>query len=191
MIWFSSKKHNVLFNHIPKNAGMTIRKGFFGTKNLEKVERQNLSKDDLKRSFAFVRHPLDRFASGLRYAIQSGWVDEKAAVPVVLDLARAKPLDFTQGTDEVKIQQHFFPQTHRLNDLLKTEYVGRFEQLDQQWSWICKCLGIPPKSLRHLNSTQKKGPIHWKETIPEKYLGEVIELYDLDFKVLQYDKPKL
>ena len=55
--------------------------------------------------------------------------------------------------------RHIMPQTEMLYDSdgnLLVDFVGKFEQLDQDFEKVCKHLGFEDSSLSHVNSSDKK-----------------------------------
>lgn len=85
---------NVLFIHIPKNAGSSISKALYNdyqTGHRTITEFQSIDPEwvDQAWSFAIYRHPLDRLVSAHTFLVQGGyegvWIDSRLGASLVKD----------------------------------------------------------------------------------------------------------
>ena len=136
-----------LFIHIPKTGGTSFYKGGI----LKPEQEWHLSLEDYIKKyepewnisaffkFAFVRNPYDRFISGVISQIPAG-VEFNEYV-------RGRfGLNEIQSLSVMRTQYSFV----RRNGQIGVDFVGRFENLEEDWKIICKKLGIR-KKLPHEN----------------------------------------
>ena len=92
--------------------------------------------------------------------------------------------DQRRRTFEEKIRHHTIPQTHPFNCLHLAEFVGRYEQFDDDFAVIGERVGIsvtPPK----MHTTT---PTLWSDVLTGKTLERCIEYYKKDFEVVIEDE---
>lgn len=194
---FILKNPACVFIHIPKTAGTSIRKGvwksnykgpYFG--KIPK-EYQNLF------SFAFVRHPLQRFISAYNMFTEGAKGDPNWKLP---NDARALTIDEflsitideniiydeRRKTFEEKIRHHTIPQTHPFNCLEMAEFIGKYENIETDFKIIANKLKIND-FLPKMHTTT---PTLWKDVLKGKNLKNCIEFYENDFKTLGYKIPQ-
>lgn len=190
---FLLKNPNCVFIHIPKTAGTSIRKGvwksdyegpYFGT--IPK-EWENLF------SFAFVRHPLQRFVSAYHMFTEGAKGDPAWSLPhdarvltieefleIVLD--QSIIYDQRRHTFEEKIRHHTIPQTHPFNCLHLAKFIGRYENFNKDFETIKKEMGII-NEVPHIHYTKK---VNWKDILKGEVLDKCITFYKNDFEELNY-----
>jgi len=174
------REHNCLFVHIPKTGGQSVEQFFMdllkldwdvdrdvlllqanadltrGTEKLahlsasEYVDDGYLSREDFAGffKFSFVRNPWARILSEYRYR---NYFQHRSFRDFVLNKL-PKP-----GWDDQ--YRHVMPQYDMLHDQkgnLLVDFVGRFENLQQDFDHICECLGIVDSGLKHRNRSDKK-----------------------------------
>jgi hypothetical protein len=179
--------------HIPKTAGTSIRKGAWQGRYEGPVHGS--IPEDWKRfpSFAFVRHPLDRFISAWKMFTQGTRNEPSWSLP-----ADARPLTLVEFAEivfdesilfderrrsfEEKIRHHTMPQTHSFYCLREAEFIGRFEFLERDFALIANRVGLQA-SLPHLHATEHRG---WKEYLWGPLLDRCKAFYADDFRELGY-----
>jgi hypothetical protein len=173
---------NCIFVHIPKAAGRSIEMYFMNKLGLDRENDSDRAQllitdnDDPARGteklshlsaaeyvrcghitqaefssfykFSFVRNPWARLVSEYRYR---NFLSHKSFKDFVMNKLPAP------GWDDK--YRHIMPQTEMLYDSdgnLLVDFVGKFEQLDQDFEKVCKHLGFEDSSLSHVNSSDKK-----------------------------------
>lgn len=182
------KEHQIVFIHIPKTAGSSIRRGYFKN-NFEKFvgfkfpnEWDNLFK------FTFVRNPYDRFISAYKMFTE-GFVENKPHINLNYK-TKMSPKEFlmvakkdTNYLNTSGIGFHVYPQTHEFNFLKHSDFVGRFETIEYDFKEICNINNIEYTTLPHWNRTNR---LEYREYYDDELLEMVSDYYSEDLKVLNY-----
>lgn len=193
-------KLSCIFVHIPKAAGTSISRTLFG--NLAgthtTVQRYQLifSKDEFESyfKFTFVRNPWDRVFSAYSFLKKGGMIesDKKWAE---LELSPYESFnDFLiRGLSKSTIQEwkHFRPQSEFLflpgKKKMQVDYLGFFESLQSDLQYVHEKIGLGDSlSLRHDNSTHKKGKPDYKEFYTEETRDIVAQVYRNDIDIFGY-----
>lgn len=228
--------HNkCIFIHIPKNAGQSIEHVFLNRLNLtwetraplllryndmpelgppalahlkadEYVANKYLTQEmfDEYFKFAFVRNPWSRMISIYKYLGFNKKSDFKT---------------FLTGAFKDKIfnERYWFvgPQSNYLyteNDDLLVDFVGKFENLQDDFDYVCEKIGIPKTQVPHVNESKDNNAIFTlnpkalirniyydikKKNIPgfkryqdyydQESIDLVAELYKRDIELFKYD----
>jgi len=109
-----------------------------------------ISQQDFDRyyKFSFVRNPWSRLVSEYRYR---NFLRHKSFKDFVMNKLPEPSWD-----DKYR---HVMPQTEMLyddNGQLLVDFVGKFENLQQDFDLVCKQLGFTESRLPHINSSDKK-----------------------------------
>ncbi len=195
----------LLFVHIPKTAGMSIehalgmrlrwpqldKKFIFGPYDGQQLQhltcRQILDygfltekKFDTYFKFAFVRDPYDRLIS--EYFFDRRWNE------------RTKGLSISQflGYLEDKLHQdkvfaHYRPQSDFIFDdvgELMVDFVGYFENLDQDWERLRKLTGLHLPNLEVIN---RGGREHYSSYFDKEIYEQINNIYSCDFSNFGYE----
>jgi hypothetical protein len=182
------KEHNIIFIHIPKNGGSSIRRGFFENK-FDKYVGPNFPKEWEKMfKFTFVRNPFDRFISAYKMFTE-GFVPENRK----LSWNNPKPMSIEEFFEKSKRDKnytnvsgmgfHTIPQTHELNFLKYSDFVGRFENLEEDFRKVCEMNNINFTSLPHWNKTNRED---YRTYFDENLYNKISEYYSEDLKLLDY-----
>lgn len=178
-IYNSNKSNGVfekfLFIHIAKTAGVSINTalGINGRMHCTAQEFQRvLGEDKFKRLFKFtiVRNPWDRAVSQYSHLWSSmhenfpsftEWV--KIVYGEVLPVAYSnhdKFITFKYGSNTVNgLLKPYMPQLDWLRDgngKMLVNYVGRHENLQEDFNVICDKIGVARKLLPHDNASQRE-----------------------------------
>lgn len=180
---FYIKAINCVFVHIPKTGGISIRIGLFdgaveGPVQGREEWHVHWPRD---RVFAFVRHPLDRFVSGLHYCECSA---EEALAWLKDDRLGQRPI---RANKPEWVRHHLLPQTHAYNQLDRVVYIGAFERLQESFAEVAEYFNFPHAELPHMNATHHR---LWEAEIPADLLAEVVDYYRLDFLTFDYAMPE-
>jgi len=183
-----SLKHNLLFIHIPKNAGTSIRRAissvdgkFLNFPHLTLKEyRTFLHPEFFERTFKFaiVRNPWDRAVS--LYHFQHS---ESFRLSDPERYAAAKDMDFQQFLDCAGFLQQL--PWISLDDGIGVDCVGRFENLAGTMKTISERTDLPSIKLPHINGTSHSPfasyyDSHTKDIIAQK-CEEDIDVFKYTF----------
>jgi len=193
MSLFLLKNPDAVFIHIPKTGGTSIRQGVW-------QRRYNGPHAELPKSaeglftFAFVRHPLDRFVSCWKMYSAGAENDPRPGdwrgivrkrmrledfVDITLDTT-VSPED--RSTTSGRIRHHTIPQTHPTNLLHLANFVGRFESIEQDFAVIKSKLSIQAE-LPHMRKTEHQS---YREELPAFVIDQLAVFYADDFEQLNY-----
>lgn len=186
-----------VFIHIPKCAGSSINQDL----KLQSIGFSGHSPASCHFdylgdyfSFTFIRNPYDRVASAYKYfqKLTSGhrWYKRNS---IIADAAAKMNfnefvnhiLDFQklmvreEGSFESGI--HFQPFDYFLDE--KINYIGRFEDIQKDYSYIRSRLNLPVKILRKTNSTNNND---YKEIYSGNAERIVYNIYNQDIKKYKY-----
>ena len=150
---------NFIFIHINKTGGSSIVKAlnlFLQHQTaLEKIAEVGQQKWDNSYTFAFVRNPWDKVVSHFHYRVQTNQTG-----------IRVNPIEFkdwvklTYGQQDPKYYDNpkmFMPQSDWIKNhdgSVLVDFVGRFENLNEDFNTICKQIGINA-SLPHVKSSKR------------------------------------
>ena len=193
-------KHKCIFIHINKCAGVAIsrflgmRASHVDAKGYKRRYPQFFSK---YFKFTFVRNPWDKMVSFYHYHIRRGWDLNwdwnQANAPCFSDFLR-----ITSQYDIAK-QRRIFKNTGRStshmrmsnqldwlvdkNGSLLIDFIGRFENLQEDFSIVCDKIGIPHQELTQRNKSKHK---HYTEYYDDETRQIVAERYAKDIAILGY-----
>ena len=191
-----SPKYNCCFIHIPKSAGTVIR-DFLKTNDREfKVIFSHPTFSEIQTEydlstyfkFTFIRNPWDRFVSTFFYLKQNVKDEE------LLNEARKKlsNYSFTSFVKELYLEKnqfsknyfiHLRPQIHFLESMDNIDFIGRFENFQEDFNIICDKIKIPRQQLPHDNKSKHK---HYTEYYDDETKQIVAEKYAKDIEYFGY-----
>lgn len=186
------KKHKYLFIHIPKTAGtsildaLSIRFRHHADFRVFKSAKPVLYLSVFK--FCFVRNPYDRAVSTYLFLKNggSGSTDKE-----LCEYINSVSHDFESFVfnllDQDILHTHplFKPQYSyvcNFNYQLMVDFVGKFENIEQDWAAIAQKIGAPT-SLKKLNAQKK---FSYKGFYTDSIAKRVFELYRKDFEIFDY-----
>lgn len=187
----------MLFIHIPKTGGYTIRQNPFVRSYVHHTALEVRAMYPLFNQtfkFTFVRNPYDRLVSAYHYYHQMGpehpfWhleADRKTATAI-----KKYPSfqSFVKGLPKFKYRTriHFLPQWQWVydGDTLLVDYVGRFEAYEHGWATACLLGNVPYDPLPVLNESKH---YHWATYYTDELYSLVYEQYKEDFKRFGYNR---
>ena len=136
--------------------------------------------------FAFVRNPFDRFVSEYfwrreRYLSGQTTTFNAKDIPSFEDFA-INTKKYSQPREE-----HLFPQYQFIydKDCLQVDFVGKFESINEDFSYVCKRLGRTPPKLPH---TQRTCHLNYKSYYSEKAKRSIYQRYKKDFLIFDYEQ---
>ena len=185
-----SDGHKFIFIHIPKTAGTSLcniflkEKAYIHTKkgryyqshvSVKDLEITNSDELDKYFTFSFVRNPWDIMVSWYKFR-------------------KCRNLSFDKFLTEYKIKNkytYWLPETLYQTDFLLDEndnplvdFIGRFENLQQDFNIICDKIGIPHQKLPHKNKTKHK---HYTEYYDDETRQIVAEKFAKDIEYFGYE----
>jgi len=184
-------KNPCVFIHIPKVAGLSIRRGTFGTG--ERFSDSALLDGKYKEyyKFAFVRNPWDRLVSAYEYFRQRGLF--QGTLLQFLDVVTDEKVCYRHNFDKTSppykdghlgaIRHHTLPMTHPYNCLKYANFIGRFENLQVDFDSVCDAVGEARRSLPHMNAFSRRP---YRDYYNTKILQIVGEYFKRDIEHFGY-----
>ena len=199
--------HEEKFIHvaIPKTASQSLNKalGFRETPepalyhdNLEHFISQDYLQHIDYYKFTVVRNPWDRLASLWRDFVNKRKFQYSGHHRCDKHLLLSEFNSFENMClnleDSLWSQNLFFkPQVYFLSYAgeMKADYVGRFENLEQSYTDICKALNREQGSLEMMNQTAgpNRDKHHYREHYDERTAQAVADFYKLDIEEFGYE----
>jgi hypothetical protein len=190
---------NCIFVHIPKAAGVSISKSLFGsiTGGHTPLSRYQIifSKHDYESyfKFTFVRNPWDRLVSAYLF-LKNGGFDDQDKLWAKNNLADFDDFDsFVKNwvsEKNIETWMHFIPQYRYVCTpgtlFVDINFVGYYENLENDFDYVTSKLGINNTRLQHLNLTSAKAH-DYREYYTEETMRKVADVYWQDIKLFGYD----
>lgn len=185
-----------IYVHIPKTAGVSVNKALFGNyggghrsvRNYRQIFGPRLFARYFK--FTFVRNPYSRLLSAYQF-LRDGGFDASDRLWAAENLSRFA--DFEEFVIEwlneqsIWTKDHFVPQYAFVCDVdstPETDFVGRFETIDDDFREVCKRLGVVAK----LGAENSGGAdtSNWPQHYSDTMLNKVSRVYAKDFAIFAY-----
>jgi hypothetical protein len=194
---FYLKETDAVFIHNPKTGGRTIRETIWPDKTGPFQGYIPAEYRD-KFKFTFVRNPYDRFISAWKYCIsQTRYKTSLLDDPELFFSIVAKNsnhyfwdctiYDNFKGCKTSFAVHHASPQSDPFYMICETDFVGRFENFQEDFNTVCDMLSIKRVELRHPKK-YKTDHLHYSEYFKDKEFTErVTEFYKEDFEKFGYD----
>lgn len=192
--------YKCIFVHIPKNAGQSIEHVFLDLLGLtwetraplllrhndrpeigppslahltarEYVEYKYVTQDMFNEyfKFAFVRNPWSRMVSMYKYI---GYNEKCEFKEFLLEDFRNRILE--EDYWFVRPQSDFIYSEEKN---LLVDYVGRFEDLQNGFNYVCNRLGVRPSHLPHVNSYKRSPSERILGKNPRKVIKNLLRVY--------------
>lgn len=163
---FSPHKHEMMFRKMPNNF---VNKSDGNLYNQCRFPFEDYFK------FTFVRNPYDRIVSNYCYA------NQKWGLPCTnfKDYLTNYLPNFSRKL--IHLNQYDWISDFKNN--IRVDFVGLFENLQEDFSIICDKIGIPHQELPHINATEHK---HYTEYYDEETKEIVAEKYAKDIEYFGY-----
>jgi hypothetical protein len=188
-----SHKHKFIFVHINKTGGTSIEvllkrysNKFKKHQSIIDLNKEASSNDYFK--FTFVRNSWDRFLSIYKYRIKTNQTN-----------LASNPASFKEWAKNIydKNPKHY--NAHNSQKLLmlseqldwitdidgsiNMDFIGRFENLQEDFNTVCDKIGILRQELPHYNKTKHK---HYTEYYDDETREIVAEKYAKDIEYFGY-----
>lgn len=181
-------KHKCIFTHIPKCAGSSIFESLggkgFSNHNTLKQDTNKTSKDYFK--FTFVRNPWDRFISAYFYFKKYGR-DGGGDVKMGNIVNRYNSFkDFALNFNEIPTTDWVYPHfKEQINWVCGNhDFIGKSENLQQDFNIVCDKIGIPHRNLPHSNRSDHK---HYTEYYDDETRAIVAQTFSKDIQLFGYN----
>uniref|UniRef100_A0A6C0CTS6 Sulfotransferase domain-containing protein n=1 Tax=viral metagenome TaxID=1070528 RepID=A0A6C0CTS6_9ZZZZ len=203
MLWFtlmigylsyrvSRKQLPILFIHVPKTGGNSIKKTqffkrckYFKHKPITQIKNH---KSDYKYSFAVTRNPYDRVVSAFHY-LKNGGEPNNAG-----DLQRQKKLlkykafsDFVKDLHLFIHDTHFRPQYTFVcdkNDRILVDCILENETLERDIIKLYEKEGLPVENIPKVNTSKHDNYSKYYDDVNIK--NKVYQIYKKDFELFNY-----
>jgi len=205
-----SHKHKFVFISIPKTGSTSLRNTLseygdvFSNSDADSAEYVHIKAQELKKhfiknkwnwdeyfKFAFVRNPWDSIVSQYFYKIN--FINkEKLNIPYNKKfMFHCKSLKKNCNNFNSAVKFNLLTFTNQIDWIVDDQgkclinFIGRFENLEQDFKTICKRIGLPEKRLHLANTTAHEyyGELYDKESmeiVKEKFKKD-IEIFDYEF----------
>lgn len=192
-LFLDNKK--AIFIHIPKTASSSIRKIL--NSNDDKLYSKhrialNLFYENKQKfteyySFAFVRNPFDRLVSAYFYLKSK---ENKCFTKKYLEKYSSfkEFVKYFFNRNNIKKQVHLWPQYWFVcgpNKHIIIDYVGRYEAINDDFTYISKRISNETRILPHINRSKHK---NWKFYYNSEIANIVYNAYQEDFTLFGYSK---
>ena len=182
----------VVFVRVPKTGSTSVRGQFLGKPLPEhRIFGPIPEKYRYLKSFAYVRHPTERFASAIamfRKHKTMLWSDDAGrfarticanSVIDLLDDERVRP---GKNNYFELLKLHAIPMTHEHFGLELVERIFRFESFKTEWAELAGFMGVPAPTLVHVKSGKREKP-----TFTEAEEDRIRRFFAADFERFDYD----
>ncbi|QFU77695.1 chondroitin 4-O-sulfotransferase [Halioglobus maricola] len=189
--------HKALFIHVPKSAGRSVVRGMFDVKSVEHAPAdwyQQLDPDKYRRyfKFTFVRNPWDRALSAYTYLHKGGSAASEedshwSEFVRSFESFDAFVLDW-MTPENIRRNALFTPQIVFLRNMfgqIDMDYVGRFENLQEDFISIAQALGVE-RTLPHLNQSRSE-PYQTAYSMDSRQRVAQVYAEDIDAFGYRYD----
>lgn len=179
--------NRLLFIHIPKTGGMSIKEMLKDTLFDLDLDNRHLSISELRDKltkplfdklfkFTVVRNPYDRLVS-YYYFMQTD--DSHPEHTRLRELTLSEYVDwacdFNLSTQFMQIS---------IEGRLAVDCILRFENLAEGWLSLAKQFGLPSE-LPHVNKSEHE---HWEQELTEEDKRKIYNSFEIDFMMLCYDE---
>ena len=196
-----SKKHEFAWFRMPKVASSSIKENFRNLVNEELNLKKRVKSINVKNNyfkFTFVRNPWDRIASCHRQKIENSWKYAYKRADSSSKKLKSKGLNFKNN--ELTLNEflillekgnnrfyniHWAPQTS-IVDMDKMDFIGRFENLEEDWKYVCKKIGIDQFELPHKLQTKPKDQSYRDYYKDQESIDIVSRIYAEEIKRFNY-----
>ena len=194
--------NKIIWVKTPKCAGTSLLKIIKGT-SIQIVRRGAVARTKAKEpetfddayKFAFVRNPFDRIISSYFHCLRRRWIKGgfKNFVKTPFEELAPEPCLHTQpltahlsAHEKSKLDSEPFSFRGYNEDpqLGYLDFIGRFENLQEDFNTICDNSGIPRQKLPHKNKGKHK---HYTEYYDEEIKQLVAEKYKKDIEAFGYE----
>lgn len=187
--------YKTLFIHVPKTAGTAMeQRPFLGggghwwaldyMQMYGVTSKSNTWQETFK--WGFVRNPWDRFVS-----VYFRWPQTKHRPEYFKDFVMGEFRDTGFDIEAMKrndwnLHHHFLPQFYFLCDdhlNLLVDFVGKYENLEKDWRYVCERIGVPYSELPVVNPGHHRD---YREYYDDKTAAVIASFYSTDIWLFDY-----
>ena len=200
-------KHKFIFIHIPKTGGTSIEDTLFSRKTRTKKNLwggydsnkyqdgglqhlmathilNEVGEDMFSKyfKFSFVRNPWDKLVSQFKY--NRNRYDLREIIGVDKETKFHEyliKLNSTRNHVQWDYQHKFI---YKECGKILVDFIGKFENLQQDFNFVCDKIGIPQQQLPHKNKSKHK---HYTEYYDDETKQIVAEKYAKDIEYFGYE----
>gem|GEM_PF-1281518 len=187
------REPDVVFIHIPKNSGSSMR-ALWGHSHLEQIFGTIPSHWPDVPKFAVIRAPRARFLSAVRMfkfgTAETGDYYHTARIPDLtvtqaLDLVEDPAVPFDRAIRETlpNLKHHLLAQTHPFQCLQRATHILRYETLTEDYKRFAAQVGLPPELPHVRKGNAPSGTIEMTQGEEERFA----RLFSDDLELLGYD----
>jgi hypothetical protein len=191
--------YKCIFIHIPKTAGISISKTLFGNLSGSHWGITHYTGVFGKRTideyfkFAFVRNPWDRLYSAYNF-LKNGGITENDTRFTKENLSGVNSFEefilewLNEGSLIVYwhfVPQHYFITSKKNRDKILVDFVGKFENIEEDFQKVCRQLKLQNKHLLHINDNGRPGG-SYRNAYTQKMIDKVADLYKKDIDLFNY-----
>lgn len=202
------QQNKYIFIHIPKTAGTSIElalqvnKSDLGWVDKYKLWKQHRTIGQIKKfyipdiegyyKFSFVRNPWDRAVSDWKYFTYQECISFEG---YRVELKSQTLKDYLLCTGGYEKYNHLHSPSGRgdhwalqynfinIDGIDCMDFIGKFENLQEDFNKVCDKIGIPRQQLQHVNKTNHK---HYTEYYDDETRAIVAEKYAKDIEYFGY-----
>ena len=130
-------------------------------------------------SFAFVRHPIERFMSVCAFLARTD--PEYDSDPVAW---AKRAFQFERFRQRVLVRPQAELLTNRRGEIALS-FIGRYEAIERDVNLICQQIGTPPPQLKKRNVTGNTKPAVYEDVA---FTQELESFYEKEFNLLGYSR---
>ena len=198
---FLFNDHKLVFIHLTKNAGSSVRAAFSGP-HTGPVPGEIPDEWKHLPSFTVIRNPFDRFLSAVnmfRFGTENVGSDDYYSKPRIPDLTPSSALDILENREipfdrsarytEANLKHHLWPQTDPFNCIQFAKVKLRQENLEKEFAEFVSHLGLKV-TLPTVRSAKATRPIFRKNDLSPSEVSRIRHIFKDDFMLLGYlDEP--
>ena len=181
-------KHKFIFVHVPKTAGRIIENYLLNFDSIREWQPHHPITDYIKRvknfnsmfKFSFVRNPYEKLLSEYFYFRKKDGCNCKRNFDTHYNTF--KKFVISDAVENCSWKNHSTLQIEMANPKYMN-FIGRFENLQEDFNTVCDKIGIPRKKIQHRNKTEHK---HYTEYYDEETKQFVAEKYAKDIEYFGY-----
>lgn len=176
-------KISVVFVRVPKTGSTSIERAFLPEMPPPIYRFSGPPPEYLHgmKSFAFVRHPVARFASAM--AMFNPEFDMMLNVNYVLGLLDDDRIPCGTDTKLQRLKLHTLPMSHAHFGLGSIKRIFRFEHFDSEWQRLAAYLEVPAPPIVHLNASDRNID---KPSFAEYEVRAIQNYFQADFQMFGY-----
>lgn len=189
------QKTGSIFIHIPKAAGTSVARAIYGMNigHRKAIDYLNISKKEFLKYYRFsiVRNPWDRLVSAYHFARQGGtsYVQPKRNPVYQSELFSSFDIFVKEWLTSVSLWEEdvIFQFQHEyiyVDDELMVNFVGKLENIDNDFNVICNRIGIDA-NLPCLNKSEKNKK-SYRDYYDDQTKRIVGEIYSKDINLFEY-----